>query len=321
MFERIPVPTPFEVGRVNAYLAGRTVVDPGPDSEEAWEVLCDGLREHGLTPEDVEQVVVTHGHLDHFGLAKRFRNRGARVLAHPHAAEAIADAAARFRRQQSYFGPFFERCGVSPALAESVVTLPDSFLQYGPPVETDRLLADGDTIPVADTSVTVEHTGGHGPGELALSYERNGTRRAVVGDTVLGHITPNPFLMPPRTDGEERPRQLLRLRQSLERLENGEYDRFLPGHGEEITNPSARIREMKAAQDRRTERVRELLDGRTRPVDVVDGLFGDLPATETFPAMSEVIGHLDRLIARNEVEQELVDGSLFYRVQSSETET
>jgi len=34
---------------------------------------------------------------------------------------------------------------------------------------------------------------------------------------------------------------------------------------------------------------------------VIEGLFNDLPATEYFPAMSEAIGHLDVLEARDEV--------------------
>ena len=42
----------------------------------------------------------------------------------------------------------------------------------------------------------------------------------------------------------------------------------------------------------------ELLDGPTTAFDVMEGLFGDLPATEQFPGMSEAVGHLDVLEER-----------------------
>jgi len=313
MFACIPVPTPFEVGRVNTYVAGNTVIDPGPDSDQSWEALCDGLAEQDLAPEDIEQVIITHAHLDHFGLAKRLRDHGAEIIAHPHTKEIIADYRARLRREQAYFEPLFKRLGVDPMLAETVVTLPDPYLTYGPPVETDRTLADGDTIEVNGAQLSVVYTGGHGPGELALAYETAGHRRAIVGDTVLGHITPNPFLIPPPTEGGDRPKQLVRLEQSLDTLDSDDFERFLPGHGEPITDTTDRINEMRNAHAHRTADVRSLVDGPTQPVEVMDGLFGDMPATETFACMSEALGHLDLLEHRGEVIQEERDGDIYYR--------
>ena len=67
---RIRVPTPFAVGRVNCYVLhgdGLTLVDPGPASEDAREVLAEGLAEEGYEVADVDQVLVTHPHMDHFG--------------------------------------------------------------------------------------------------------------------------------------------------------------------------------------------------------------------------------------------------------------
>ncbi|MFC7193655.1 MBL fold metallo-hydrolase [Halosimplex aquaticum] len=85
------MPTPFQVGPVNAYLADRTLVDPGPDSDEAWSALTDALAERDLAPGDIERLLITHPHPDHFGLASRFRGRGASVVAHPDAAAIMAD--------------------------------------------------------------------------------------------------------------------------------------------------------------------------------------------------------------------------------------
>jgi glyoxylase-like metal-dependent hydrolase (beta-lactamase superfamily II) len=303
MFTRLSLPTPFQVGRVNAYLAGRTLVDPGPDSEEAWAALLEGLEAEGLRPGDLERVLVTHSHPDHFGLAGRLRDVGARVLASPTAADIVSDFGGRLDHEQSFFSDFFERCGLSAATARTVTELPEAFLPYAPDVTVDRELSAGDLLTIRDTTITVDEVSGHAPGELLFGFEVDGHRQALVGDNVLGHITPNPFLQPPPTLGEERPRVLPAYNRSLEWLREEDYDRFLPGHGDPIADPAGRIDEILDAHEERTARVRELLDGPTTPADVMDGLFEDLPVTEQFSGLSEAVGHLDVLEERGAVRQ------------------
>lgn len=313
MFDRIAVPTPFEVGRVNTYVAGRTVVDPGPNSDQSWNALVDGLADLGLDPDDVEQVLITHPHLDHFGMGKRFADRGARMLASPQTAAIVADFPARLDEQQAFFAPFFERCGVEPAVAKTVVTLPDSFLNYATSFEVDEELAAGDTVDIDGASVTVDTVEGHAVGELTFEFDAGGEDHVIVGDIVLPETTPNPFLQPPPKDGGERPRQILRFNDTLAELAERDYDRMLPGHGELIDHPTERVNEIRTAHEDRTERVRELVDGPTQPIEVMEGLFGDLPVIETFPAMSEAVGHLELLEDRGVVERVPDTEDIFYR--------
>ncbi len=60
---------------------GYTVIDPGlhtPDAEALWEQV---LQERGIGFEHVEQIVLTHHHPDHYGMAGWFQERtGAPVL-------------------------------------------------------------------------------------------------------------------------------------------------------------------------------------------------------------------------------------------------
>ncbi len=204
MFTRVSIPTPFQVGPVNAYIARRTIVDPGPDSEEAWSRLVEALEARELSPDDIEQVLVTHPHPDHFGMANRFAERGARVLASEPAADIMRDFAAQLHTEQSYFADFFERCGVSRETAETVTQLPEAFLPYAQSVDTDRALAAGDIATVDDTELTVDTVQGHSAGEIIFSYDFQGRREAIVGDNVLGDITPNPFLQVPTRAGRAR---------------------------------------------------------------------------------------------------------------------
>lgn len=313
MFHRIPVPTPFEIGRVNTYVAGKTIVDPGPNSDQSWEELVEGLNEIGLAPEDIEQVLITHPHLDHFGLTKRFKDRGATVYASPETAGIVSDFPARLDHEQSYFAPFFQRCGVEPAIAETVVTLPDSFLTYSSSFETDVELTAGDTLTVDGKAIRIAELAGHAIGELLFEFETDSETQAIVGDTVLGHVTPNPFLQPPPEDGGDRPRQVLQFNETLADLADAGYDRLLSGHGTPIDEPAERIEEIRDAHEERTSNALELVDGQTQPIEVMDGLFGDLPVVETFSGMSEAVGHLEVLEDRGEVEQVPDSEDIYYR--------
>ena len=82
----LPLPTPFATRTVNCWLiegSPVTLVDPGPDWEETTIELDAALRMRGLRVEDVEQIVLTHQHLDHVGLAHRVKDRsGAIVVGH-----------------------------------------------------------------------------------------------------------------------------------------------------------------------------------------------------------------------------------------------
>lgn len=90
---RLELPTPFKVGPVNVYLVKGeklTLVDVGPLTEEAWQALQTGLDSIGISVEQIEQVVLTHHHVDHCGLLERVRQVSkAQTLAHPLAAPYI----------------------------------------------------------------------------------------------------------------------------------------------------------------------------------------------------------------------------------------
>lgn len=343
MFDRLPVPTPFQVGPVNAYVAGRTVIDPGPDSEDALAALTEGVEERGLALADVERVLVTHPHPDHFGLANRLRGHGADVVASPEAAAILRDFEGRLDYEQAYFTALFEAHGMPTETAMTVTQLPEAFLEYAPSVAVDREVEAGDAVAIDGGSVAVRAAAGHSDGELVFAFGEAadghsgsdvaasgeaGGAAAVVGDQVLGDTTPNPFLQPPeRIDAETlvpdydrpdelddmRPNQLARYNDSLRTLREAGYDRLLPGHSAVIEDPAGRIDELLAANEERSEAVLELLDGPTSAVEVMGGLFEDLAVIDYFPGMSEALGHLDLLVERGDVVREVQDGSLLYR--------
>lgn len=314
---RITIPTPFDVGRVNCYVFPGdhlTLLDPGPATEDAYAELTAGLQDLGFDVADVDRVLITHPHMDHFGIADRVvRASGARTVAHRDATGALADPAGHLEREQSFFEPFLVEMGVPADHASTVVTLPEAFSEYRDPVSIDREVTEGDAIDVGSgDALTAVHTPGHAPGSICLVDDADGV--AFTGDHVLEHISPNPLLTVRPDDPDRRTRSLPTYLDSLHRIRAIGAGVGHAGHGDRIGDLPARTDEILDHHHRRKERIADMLEvgGPTSAYDVMGELFPDLPATETFPGISEVVGHLDLLEDENRIAIETRDGTRLY---------
>src|SRR5207249_5084329 len=93
----IPVPIPNNPLRyVFVYAfetdAGPFIVDAGWNTDDAFATLSEGIAHTGADISDVQGVLVTHIHPDHYGLAGRVRDAsGAWVALHPADAALVHD--------------------------------------------------------------------------------------------------------------------------------------------------------------------------------------------------------------------------------------
>ena len=66
------------------------LVDNGWNTDVAHEALAQGMAEHAASPEELNQLIITHVHPDHFGLTGRLWDEsGAEVVMHEKEAEVI----------------------------------------------------------------------------------------------------------------------------------------------------------------------------------------------------------------------------------------
>src|SRR2546428_3630326 len=66
---QITVPTPLDIGPVHLYLVRHdplTLIDAGPKHPESWKALHAGLQQHGVKIQQIQRLVLTHSHEDHF---------------------------------------------------------------------------------------------------------------------------------------------------------------------------------------------------------------------------------------------------------------
>ena len=177
-------------------------VDPGGDLDR----LRQALEKTGVT---LEKLLITHGHMDHCGMAGVFAKEMGVPIEGPNEAdrywiEGLDNASTRFGLPGESFEP-------------------------------DRWLVDGDTVSVGELTLDVVHCPGHTPGHVVFVHAPS--RLAMVGDVLFaGSIG--------RTDfpGGNHQQLLDSITGKLWPL--GDDITFIPGHGptstfghERRTNP------------------------------------------------------------------------------------
>lgn len=74
---------PFVVRSMNIYLFPEeplTLLDTGPKTEPARQAVEKTLNDHGFRVQDLKRIIISHGHVDHFGLARELVDKsGAKV--------------------------------------------------------------------------------------------------------------------------------------------------------------------------------------------------------------------------------------------------
>ena len=292
---RLAIPTPFQVGRVNAYLiedSPLTLLDSGPNSAKAMDELEQALAARGHAVEDLELLIVTHQHIDHFGLASILARRSGAEVA---ALDLLAPYLARFGQEAESDDRFAEAIMLRHGIPADVVT-----------AEVSRPLAHGAELPLRDRTLEVLHRPGHSPSDTVFLDRSRSILLAA--DHLIKHISSNPLLARPLArsaepvdappPADERPRALLTYLASLEQTRAMELSLVLPGHGQPIVDHAALIDERFRLHRRRAEKIRALIATRAATAhEIAHELWGNVAVTQAYLTLSEVLGHLDMLLA------------------------
>jgi glyoxylase-like metal-dependent hydrolase (beta-lactamase superfamily II) len=314
----IKLPTPFPVGPVTVYLGDApgeplTLVDTGPRTSKTLAGLEDGLASLGYRLADLDRIVVTHAHVDHFGLAGDLVvASGAEVWSHPWDVPSL-EAYERDREERvAFYEALLRQAAVPGKVMEAVGWVTQAMERYGQAVAVAGTLEEGDRLRLAGRDWRVLHTPGHARGLICL-YEAEG-RTLLSSDHLLADISSNPVVEPRPPGHQERLRSLVLYRDSLRRVAKMQIDRALPSHGPAIEDVAGLVEQRLAFHEQRMERVREALGNGARTTwDVTQVLFPGRTPLDTFLAVSEVIGHLDLLEIEGEIEGSVVGGLVRWR--------
>jgi glyoxylase-like metal-dependent hydrolase (beta-lactamase superfamily II) len=317
LIHRLPIPTPFQVGRVNTYLIEDeplTLVDTGPNSGKALDELERALAAHGRRIEDLGLIVVTHQHMDHVGLVEVLARRsGAEVAALDLLAPWLAEYSTRMEADDRFAEALMRRHGVPEQLGVALRAVSAAFRGWGSKATVTMPLRDGSELSLRDRTFRVLHRPGHSPSDTVFhDVER---RELIGGDHLIAHISSNPLIARPLSgDSEERPRALLTYLESLRATAAmDDVDVVFPGHGDDVRGHAALIEQRFRMHEKRAAKIHGLIaDEPLSAHEIAQRLWGNVALTQAFLTLSEVLGHVDLLIDRGEVREVEIGGVIRY---------
>ena len=296
--QRIAIPTPFAVGRVNVYLIEDeplTLVDAGPNSATSFDELISGLAVLGRRLEDIELVILTHQHIDHLGLVSLVAQRsGAEVAAIDVAVQFVENYSEEAQKDDEFARAVMLRNGIPEDVVSALSSVSQAFRAWGARADVTRVLRDGEELRLRDRTLHVHHRPGHSPSDTVF-HDRE-RRILISADHLLGHISSNPLIARPTDGSDERPQALVTYLRSLEATRAMDVELVLPGHGDPITDHRALIDERFTLHRRRAEKIHRLIAEQPRTAyELAQALWGNVAVTQAYLTLSEVLGHVDLL--------------------------
>lgn len=277
---------------------GPFIVDAGWNTDDAYDTLAAGLNHAGFEITDVQGVMVTHIHPDHYGLAGRVREAsGAWVGLHPADAQLIEERYAHPAELLERVGSMLRRMGAPEEELASLQSASMPVLPFVTAVQPDILIEDGDKPEVPGWDLLAIWTPGHSPGHLC--FWEAGNRLMLSGDHVLPRITPNISFHPQAATDP-----LSDFLRSLDKVGAYDAEEVLPAHEHRFVSLDVRVEELKHHHEQRfMEAIGAIKDGIdtawgiasrmrwSRPWDRIEGFMRRA-------AVGETVAHLRALEAR-----------------------
>jgi glyoxylase-like metal-dependent hydrolase (beta-lactamase superfamily II) len=313
------LPLPMRPTIINVYLVdchgAWTLIDTGMNSPDSVATLTESFASIGLKIEDLNVIIGTHHHIDHFGASGALRERS-------HSTTYLHELETERVNRMLFFGrmgpsdrpesrAFFATHGFpidehSPAGMRPMWMGTD---MYKPVTAPDKRLSDGDVIAVGDRKFEVIWTPGHAPGHCVIYLRKE--KVMIVGDHLLPKITPHVGIYP---DSIGDP--LGDFINSQMKVQRYDVEHVLPAHGGVYHDHRHRANQL---IEHHRYRETEMLDlVRRRPqtaFDVAQQVFGneERPIFHVMAATFETLAHLEHAHLEGRARKSERDGKILFQ--------
>lgn len=301
----IPIPMPGfpDLKTANVYVVGAgpiTLIDTGPKYPTSLNFLTQTLQTYGFNLSDVERIIITHGHVDHFGLAAGIRREaGKPIPCYVHAEDAWRLSTANL--EEDVFSDealdYMARMDLPEHEIARMRRRYAMIKDFCDPLDDYRLMEGGAAFAGDGYHLRVIHTPGHSPGNCCI-YECE-QHILFSGDHILKHTTPNPLMEISRSRLKDPGYQSLPVYlASLDKLGGLAARYAFPGHGGHIEDLPAIIAAYHAHHRKRLERIwHTLRRGGPRAIyQLMGDIFPRVPEGDVMLAVSETAVHMEMLV-------------------------
>jgi glyoxylase-like metal-dependent hydrolase (beta-lactamase superfamily II) len=318
---KVPIPDSALVA-TNIYLLkgdkGYTLIDTGWGGERAFNSLKGQLAEIGVGLSEISQLVVTHVHFDHYGLAGKIKkSSNARIYVHRREQEIFHTRYAVTEESLNRIEQWLQMNGV-PAELTKAVHKPIGGFGKPIPAQPDVLLEGDEVIPCGYFNLKVIWTPGHTPGHICL-YEPT-HKLLFTGDHILPVITPNVGLA---AYSEANP--LGDYLKSLAHVKKLAVETVLPAHENVFSDLSKRVDEITHHHELRSAEIVNVMQRDELTAYQTANLvvwvpehggvkYADLSAVAKIAAISETLAHLRALNIRGKVINNHRNDIVYYRI-------
>jgi len=293
------LPLPMRPTIINVYLidcrGAWALIDTGMNTTESMAALEDGFSQVGIGIKDLDVLIGTHHHIDHFGASGEIQRRS-RARVHLHELELeCANHMLSFGSMAMVDRPearsFFTSHGFPinefPAQGMRPHWLGTSL--YSPATKLDRAIADGDVIAVGERKLEVVWTPGHAPGHNVIYLRRE--KVMIVGDHLLPKITPHVGIYPDTTGNP-----LGDFIASQLKVQRFDVELVLPAHGGIYHDHRHRANQLIEHHRYREAEMLDLIRKRPQTAfEVAQQVFGaeERPIFHVMAATFETLAHLE----------------------------
>jgi glyoxylase-like metal-dependent hydrolase (beta-lactamase superfamily II) len=322
---RVPVPIPFVEagGPVNVYFIENgdgtySLFDCGLGTPEAEASLRASVKAAGLDLAKVSRILISHGHIDHFGLAQTISEESGATV-HVHAADwtkVVGDG--RWIQQAPRYEAYFRKLAVPDELIGKMVKLASNTLKFARRVDEARArkLEAGQRFTFGKFSAEVLHLPGHTPGLVCLWASEQ--RILFADDHLLARVSPNPLLELTETGEEGKFQALVTYLESTKKVYAMDVGWVLPGHGPAFQGHRELLDSLFGFYEKRQAKILARVgQGEVTAVELVSTLFGKADPMRLYLTLSEVVGNLEVMELKGQVRRRF-DGSVYLYAAASQ---
>ncbi len=270
-----------------------TLVDTGSGMGRSNADLMEGFRQvrqrfgQAYQLEDIERIIITHGHIDHFGgLGFVKEHTDAPVGIHELDLRVLTNYEERLVVATKALGIYFDRAGVKPALRKALFEMYGFAKKHLTSITVDFRLEDEQVM----DGMEFIHTPGHCPGQVCIR----------LGDVLLSadHVLS-------RTTPHQSPESITHYMgldhyaDSLRKLLRYEGIRLaLGGHEEPIHDLYGRIHAIRASHNRKLDRIRKIMRDNGAPMtisQICQAMYPDVEDYHILLALEEAGAHIEYL--------------------------